>query len=267
MKNLFIYFGLTLFILTSCKEKIEVEMENAEPLLVVEAEVTTETDSSYVRLTLSANYYSSEPNPIVKTASVSINNIPFTFVPASNIYKAPAGFIGKTDTIYNLLVSYNGKEYKSQAKLEPMFQVDSFFQTWKEAQGFLPAGYSLSYAAFDAREPIKYTYYQQFLYDSTSKSDTSDGNLIFFDNSLTPINQAYNFEIPFLRLNSGAEYVAVFRSVDKNMYEFLNAFGNQNPDIPGPFQVPPANLPTNITGGAVGYFATYDVKRWRYKVR
>jgi hypothetical protein len=54
------------------------------------------------------------------------------------------------------------------------------------------------------------------------------------------------------------------RSIDIKMRDFLAAYGSQNPNIPGPFQVPPANLPTNISGGAVGYFVGYDVKRFRY---
>lgn len=262
----FILFSASL-LLFSCKEIIEIDMKDANPLLVVEGEVTTETDSSYVRLTMSSNYYSADPNPIVKDAVVSVNGQPFYFVPSLNLYKPAAGFTGKRDSIYTLQIDVNGKTYSAQTKLERMFRIDSFFQTWKEAGGFLPAGYALSYAAYDDRGRTKYTYYTQAIFDTVLQKDSFDGNLILFDNSLTPINEAYNFEIPFLRLNTGDEYITIIRSVDKNMYDFLLAYGSQNPDIPGPFQSPPANLPTNITGGAVGYFAGYDVQRWRYKVK
>jgi short subunit fatty acids transporter len=43
----------------SCKEKININIPDGEPKLVVEAEISTEVDSSFVRLTKSANYYSS----------------------------------------------------------------------------------------------------------------------------------------------------------------------------------------------------------------
>jgi hypothetical protein len=94
-----------------------------------------------------------------------------------------------------------------------------------------------------------------------------DENQILFDNALTPANKPYVFEIPFTRFQTGDTYIAIFRSIDKNMFDFITAYGSQNPDIPGPFQVPPANLPTNIRGGGVGYFAGYDVKRFRYVVK
>jgi hypothetical protein len=148
-----------------------------------------------------------------------------------------------------------------------MFRVDSFFQVWKEAEGFLPAGYSISYAGFDDRPQTKYTYFINGYFDTIVQRDSFDNNKILFDNTITPINESYNFEIPFARFNSGDEYIAIFRSIDKNMFDFINAYNNQDPNIPGPFQTPPANLPTNIVGGAVGYFTGYDVQRWRYKVK
>jgi hypothetical protein len=267
MKKTIYSLFITALLFVACKEKIDIQVGDRDPLLVVEAEVTTEIDSSYVKLSLSTNYFVAGLPPSVKSASVSVNGVPFVFIPSQDLYRPAKGYVGKTDSVYLLSISYNNKAYSATTKLERMFKVDSFFQTWKEAGGFLPAGYSISYAAFDDRTPIKYTYYLNGYYDTIVKRDSFDGNQILFDNSITPINKQFNFEIPFARFNSGDEYIAIFRSIDKNMNDFIAAYGNQNPDIPGPFQVPPANLPSNISGGAVGYFAGYDVKRWRYKVK
>jgi hypothetical protein len=69
MKKIFIGLFASVLLLSACKELIEIEMPNAKPILVVEGEVTTEMDSSFVRLTLSTNYYQSEAVPIVQTAN------------------------------------------------------------------------------------------------------------------------------------------------------------------------------------------------------
>jgi hypothetical protein len=254
-------------VLSSCKEQIEIEMKDANPLLVVEGEVSTELDSSYVKLSLTTNYYNAESAPIIKTATVSVNGVPFNFVPSQNLYRPASGYIGKTDSIYNLLVQYDNRTYSAKTTLERMFRIDSFFQTWKEKEGFLDAGYSVSYAGFDDRPQKKYTYFINGYFDTIVQRDSMDKSPVLFDNSQTPVNKPYVFEIPFARFNSGDEYIAIFRSVDKNMNDFLSTYSEQDPNIPGPFQTPPANLPTNITGGAVGYFTAYDVKRWRYKVK
>jgi len=268
MKN---YIHLSLFALLflgACKEEIDIEIPNAEPLLVVEGSVTTEPDSSFIRLTLTSNYYSQDPYPIVKNAEVSVNGIPFSYVDSLKHYIAPTGYVGVVNTIYTLNIKYDNKTYNAVSKLEPMFRIDSFFQTWKEAQEpFLPAGWGVSYAGYDERTRVKYTWFENGIYSNVINADSFDNNKITFDNNFTPINEPYAFEIPFARFETGQEYISIFRSVDKNMYDFINAFNNASPGIPGPFQTPPANLPTNITNGAVGYFTAMEVKRYRYKFK
>ncbi|MDP1727416.1 MAG: DUF4249 family protein [Bacteroidota bacterium] len=256
--------GLTLSV--ACKEKIELEIPSAAPLLVVEAEVTTETDSSYVKLHLSSDYFSAAAYPVVKTAQVRVNGISFDFDPIQNLYRPDSGFDGKPDSVYNLQINYEGKTYTSQAKLEPMFSVKSFFNTYKPKEGFLPAGYSVSYVGYDDRPGTKYTYFVGGKYDFVNHVDSFDKNKILFNSAQTPVNRDYQFEIPFTRFDVGDIYTCIFRSVDKNMYDFIEAYNMQSSGAPGPFQVPPANLPTNITGGALGYFATYQVVRIRHMI-
>lgn len=269
MKFRIILFSLLSLVIVSCQEKITIDIPNAEPLLVVEGEVTTELDSSFVKLSLSSNYYSSDPYPIVKNAVVNVNNVPFVYNETLRIYKPAPGFIGTKNTSYNLNISYNNKTYTAQTTLEPMFRVDSIFQTWKgpELGGAIPAGWSISYAGFDDRPQVKYTYFVSGVFSDSLQQDSFNIDKITFDNSLTPINEPYAFELPFSRFESGKIFLAIFRSIDKNMFNFINAYNNSNPDIPGPFQSPPANLPTNLTNGAVGYFAAYDVVRKRYTVK
>ncbi len=269
MKKLLLIFSVFSLSFFGCKEKITIEIPNAEPLLVVEGEVTTEMDSSFVKLTLSSNYYSADPYPNVSNAIVSVNNVPFTYIDSLKVYKPAPGFVGSKNTEYNLNISYNNKVYTAKTFLEPMFRVDSIFQTWKgpELGGAIPAGWSISYAGFDDRPQVKYTYFISGVFSDSLQQDSFNIDKITFDNSLTPVNEPYVFELPFSRFQSGKVFLAIFRSIDKNMYNFINAYNNSNPNIPGPFQSPPANLPTNLTNGAVGYFAAYDVVRKRYTVK
>jgi len=66
MKKIIIYILPLLLLIGACKEIVEIEITDADPILVVEGEVSTETDSSYVKLSLSTNYYAKTgTNPLL----------------------------------------------------------------------------------------------------------------------------------------------------------------------------------------------------------
>lgn len=264
---------LTLFILTSCNEKIDLEVPGADPVLVVEGEITTETDSSFIKLTLSSNYFGPTKYQVVDNATVKVNGISFDFNAAKGVYKPSAGYVAKSDSTYNLEINYNGKTYTSASRLEPMFIIvgDTLFQTFRPKEGFLDAGYSINYRGLDNRPRVKYTYFQLGYFDTIVKRDSFSNAKVLFDNITVPIGVPYDFELPFTRFQSGEEFFCIFRSIDKNMYDFIRAYNQQSTGAPGPFQVPAANLPTNISAPkgttVVGYFAAYDVRRYRYLVK
>jgi hypothetical protein len=272
MKKILYTIFVTLFF-GSCTEKIDLDIPNNDPILVVEAEVTTELDSSYVKLTLSSNYFGPQAYPVVSNATVTVNNVPFVFNSQRNLYKPALGYVAKPDSTYNLSVIYNGKEYKSQSTLTKMFKIlgDSLFQRFKPKEGFLPAGYSINYNGFDDRPRIRYTYFKLGFFDPNTQRDSANNFRVLFTNEVIPFAEPYSFELPFTRYQPGDEFFCTFRSIDKNMYDFISAYSQQSTGAPGPFQVPAANLPSNVSPPpnekVVGYFATYDVKRLRYIVK
>lgn len=250
----------------SCKEKIDLDVPGAEPKVVIESEVTTETDSSYVKITKTADFYSTDPYPVIADALVSVNGVPFNYV-GKGMYRPAAGYKGVTGTVYNLDITAEGQNYTSSAVLEPMYRIDSLYQVYKEKEGFMDAGWAIYYLGFDDRPRTKYTYFRIGYFDTIVQRDSLDDFKILFNNTETVVNEEYHFELPFTRFQVGEECVMIFRSVTKEMSDFIAAYSAQTDGAPGPFQVPPANLPTNIKGGAIGYFATYDVVRRRYTVK
>ncbi|MFA6261380.1 MAG: DUF4249 family protein [Bacteroidia bacterium] len=259
-------FVLAAITFTSCKEEIELDIPGGEPKLVVEAEITTETDSSYVMITKTADYYSLEPIPKIAGATVMVNGIAFNFV-GEGIYKPASPYTGVAGQTYDLNIVLDGKTYTSTSQLEKMFRIDSVFQVFKPKSGFIDAGWSINYLGFDDRPKIKYTYFRLGYFDTIVQRDSFSRMKILFNSEQTPLGTQYAFELPFTRFQKGEECVMIFRSVDKFMNGFISAYIEQSSGPPGPFQSPPANLPTNITGGAIGYFATYDIIRKRYTVK
>ncbi|MES2779302.1 MAG: DUF4249 domain-containing protein [Bacteroidota bacterium] len=253
--------------LVSCEEVIDVDTPPNVEKFVIEGAITTETDSSFIRLTKSVPYFeNTKTTPLVTDAVVTVNGVLFSYTGNDGIYKAAVPYVGVTGQTYNLLVKHDGKEYTSSSILDPLFTIDTVISVYKEEQGFLEAGYTVKYTATDNRPPVKYTYFR-FGYkneEDTKGLDSLNEFKVLFDNrnSKTP----YEFEIPFLRLQPNDTALMIFRSIDETVNRFYQAWNNRE-NGGGPFSTPPANLPTNIKGpNALGLFAAYDVKRFRTRI-
>lgn len=254
-----------LALMFACKEKVEVELPATDTRVVVESEITTETDSSFVKLSLTQSYYNTSPYPFITNATVVVNNDTF-YHTSKGYYRPKSGYAGKADSLYKLRIVHDGKTYTSKSTLHAMFTIDSVMQVFKPKAGFLDEGYAVKYVGTDNRQPVKYTYFRYGKVDLTGQ-DSLFNALILFDNGTSQAGN-FEFEVPyFRRLKVGETTFLIFRSLDKNIFDFINAFADQNSGAPGPFQVPPANLPSNIEGGALGYFACYDVKRFRITIK
>ncbi len=269
MKNIqhlfLILIGLTL---ASCEQVIEVDVPENTVKFVIEGSVSTEMDSSYVRITKSVGYFNNTSStPFVTNATTTVNGVAFTHI-GDGIYKPASPYIGTVGTLYNLSVNVDGKTFTSSSFLEPMFDVDTVITYFKEASGFTEEGYAIKYIGIDNRTPVKYTYFR-FGFNSKEESngkDSIDGTRILFDNKSAVLNQPYEFELPFVRLQPNDTAILIFRSIDEAAYRYYYSLTNRTGG--GPFSTPPANLPTNIKGPeeALGLFAAYDVKRFKTPV-
>lgn len=270
MKSIRIIIG-ALFIgaaLTSCEQVVEVDLPANTVKLVVEGQVTTEKDSSFIRLTKSLAFFdNTSPIPLVTNATVDVNGVPFTH-DTLGIYRPAKDFVGIIGQVYNLKINFEGKEYTSSSLLEPMFQIDTIIPVFKEEESFLEEGYTVKYVGIDNRTRVKYTYVR-FGFNNIPDSKGQDSLFDFrvlFDNKNSVLNTPFEFEIPFLRLEVGDTSLLTFRSVDENVYRYLFALNNRG-NGGGPFSTPPANLPSNIRGQDVlGLFAAYDIKRYRTRI-
>jgi hypothetical protein len=269
MKNIHYLFLVLLGLsLASCEQVIEVDVPENTVKLVVEGSITTETDSSFVRLTRSVGYFdNTSATPYVTNGTVKVNGT--TFIHVSNgMYKPASPYTATINTKYNLNVVVDGKTYTSTSFLEEMFEIDTVIPVYKPKDLFGEAGYTVKYIGRDTRPPVKYTYFR-FGFNSVERSagqDSIEDFRVLFDNK-SMVDGTYEFEIPGHDLQLNDTSIMIFRSIDEPVYRYYFALGNRSSG--GPFSTPPANLPTNIIGKeepALGLFAAYDVKRFRTRI-
>ncbi|MFI5221726.1 MAG: DUF4249 family protein [Bacteroidia bacterium] len=257
----------------SCTQIISLDIPNSDPVLVVQGEILSTQDSSYVQLTKTVSYYSTDVIPAVDNASVSVlfngNTVVFKSK-GDGIYKPDSGFLGTVNTQYNLNVNYNGTNYTASSFMDPMFNIDYVDSVYEPGNGGgggpgggrNSSGYRVRFWWMDTRPNGKYTYIRYGHTLTDFAQDSFLRNIILLDNSQTKLNAEISYNLG-RRYQQGDTVFAVLKSCDYNMFYFLQSYRTQTSNAPGPFQTPRANLPTNISGGAIGFFAASDVRRFR----
>lgn len=173
-------------------------------------------------------------------------------------------YTGILNTTYNLKVIYDGVTYTSSSTLNPLIQIDSVFTfIHHDKELIAPEGYSISFN-FIFKDSSQYTYFEDgFRYNGKDSMYSQGG--VTFDSKNSHYGVWQPFDIPLLRLQPGDTAVLYFSSCDPNFFNIYNQI-NTNSQSGTPFSNPPANLPNNIRGGALGIFATYDAKRFRIRI-
>lgn len=270
-----IFVLCAILFLVECKQEIKLDLPNNGQVLIVQGEISTQKDTSYVKLSQTVSYYSTDIIPTINNADVRVNGILFKSK-GNGIFMPDTPYVGVINTVYNLIINYNGSTYTSSTLLDEMFDIDRVDSVFYPAGGSGPGGpggggpggggrkegYAVQFFWTDTRTPPKYTYMRIGRTTLEILQDSFLRNIVLMDNSVTKLNTQISRELP-RHYPHGDTVTAILKSCDKNMYYFLQAYQMQTSNAPGPFQIPPANLPTNIIGGAVGYFSACDVRSFR----
>jgi len=258
MKKIILSLSLSA-LLFGCTEQVDVPLTDSAEKIVVEAYVCTEVDSSFVRISKTIPYFSKEKPPVVSNAVVEVfdgsQTLLFNYV-GDGVYKPIAGYKADTSKQYNLKITHEGKSYESNAYLYPMFDVETELDLeFKKAEFFLEEGFAVTYWSIDRRPGDIYTVF------TTWENDTAQDFRIIFGSEELVKYERRPFELPFYRAQPGDTLSLIFKSIGKVQADYIIALDQLTGGAGGPFQTPPANPPTNINGGALGYFKACDVVR------
>lgn len=249
---------------TSCTERIDIDLGTTYTRLAVEGYVTPEEGRQWVRLTKTADYFSNEQPQGVSGASVVVeegNNI-ITFsedAETPGLYISPEDFIGK-----------QGIEYRLQIDLEEEIAGSSNFEA-KEIMPYsaekidsigleyLPQ-YEIWLVKLYALEPPTEDFYMFNGYvngvivtDSVDRKSISDDRL--FNGNYT--SGAVVMVVRETELKEGDIFTLELSNITKGYANYMTELQTELQPNDPLFSGPPANVSSNITNDAVGYFACY----------
>lgn len=257
MKKL-LFISLSVLVLFSCQKVIDVNLNESNPIVVIEANYRAEDSTVLVRITQTSNYFDNSASPEINTAVVTIIDQagnPTAIPSIGNGYYQLNNYAPNLNTNYTLSVVHNSENYTATCQLNAPVQLEDI--TYEYFDGFFgsdggyvpflnyvdPQNTEDYYAIILSRNDTLYASLDDiFLQDDL----LTNGNLVerpLFGNSFYQLDDSVHMEL---------------RTIDKRIYNYISEAqsisGGQSSAAPG-------NPTTNWSNGAQGYFNAYSSSR------
>ncbi len=271
MKKTYIILVLIILTVYSCTERIDFELKEGDNnSLVVDGEFTDEFKIHSVRLTRSTQYYHNGATPIELGATVTISGgsdiYSLTDNNSDGIYETETEVAGVPGNTYVLDITLaDGSNYSATEFMVPLGDIDTItykyedlsFQTFKKV--FL---YKIC-MSFQEPSP-KGNYYSYDLYIDNKLDTDSLYEKIMLDDEYydrTYFDEQEMFVINNDSITKDLTPVKIeMKSLSKEHYDYNNSILMETVYRGSMFDGPPANVPTNISNGGLGFFAVSAVK-------
>ena len=264
--------ALFVAVLSSCVERIDINLDESHTRLVVDGSFTTDTIRQKVILTTTTSYYYNQPAPAVEGADIEISDGTDVYdlrEEAPGVYSTEYpvyGIPGRTYTLNIRLASQVGgySEYTASAELFPVNRLDSlnleYHPDWSdngvwEVKCFV-------------QDPPTNDYYRFRVSKNNRMLSDSLADWFVTDDRFYNGNYAYGAPVAYLRQNTSEEILNPGDSVGVEMNslskEYAGFIWEAQAEVNGSnplFSGPAANVRGNISNGAIGFFAAYSISR------
>lgn len=244
-----ILYLLLCVLLVACEEATDFPLTTEDSnLVVVEGILTNENISHRIKLTRPYKTQNETPEAITG-AVVTLKDENSTYIltespTGSGEYYTPQ-MRAVTARVYTLTIVYNEKEYTAQDSAVPVEALDAIQYT-KAGDAyelvFNPSG----------EEP-------NFIEYTIAENNTTVGRLVYYDLKTLDVNEIYKPGKEDYTFHAGAVVIRRKYSVSPVYRAFLRSMLSETEWRGGVFDVQRDNVSTNLSEGAVGFFAVSTV--------
>ncbi len=245
-------------LIISCEEVIEIDLNDAEPVTVIEANISDTTGPYYVHITRTVPFSQNNTPPGVNDAFVTLssNGLTDTLSLVSDGLYRTNNIIGISGAEYNFAADLVDGIYTSTSFMPIKTNLDSVYTTTNSGGG-IGGGSRKVNVVPKYRDPAGVrNFYRFILYvngqqteDIFVQSDESrDGQII--RQPLRPRNDIHSGDVLTLEM----------QCIDENVYRYFYALSLNFTRGLNQTQTP-SNPPTNIVGGKLGYFNAHTTQR------
>lgn len=257
MKRHLCYLTALLLTAWSCEEAVERDINNgAADLLAVESVITNERMRHLVKLSLPYRIQNQAPEPATGatvTLSSGLQSVDLVEFPqGSGMYYTPE-LRAVTGRDYTLRIEYRGRIFIAIDRSVPVEPLQEL-RYHRTPGGFVldehPAGQDANF--IDHRIIWSHT-------PACAAGDRCEGKVVFYDLKTIDVNEIFKPEKEVFAFPANSIIIRKKFSVSGRYREFLRSMLSETEWRGGVFDVQRANPPTNIIGGAVGFFAVSTV--------
>ena len=246
---------IAIFII-GCEKVITLDLNNAQPVMVIYGVVTDSAGPYIVTLSKSSSYFNPPVSNPVSGATVIISDNAGN---TDTLKEATAGkyltskLKGVPERTYNLKVISQNQIYKATSTMYSHVNIDSLIIQKSILSGFGFGGKGTTHYNLNCwfRDPFEKNYYRL----KTIKNDTVNANIRLYNDQYTNGEET---PLSAGRVIGGDTCIIELFSLDQQAYEYyltLNDILNQSPIFGGT----PANPVNNISNGAQGDFSAWAI--------
>ncbi|MEZ4961501.1 MAG: DUF4249 domain-containing protein [Saprospiraceae bacterium] len=266
MKSIkFVFIVLPILLLTACTERIDLDLKSDEnQRLVVDAWLTDEAKAHEVKLTLTTGYYNDEPPEPATGAKVQISDGTETFDLTEAYpghYLTAADVKGIPGHTYTLTIDYNGTAYQATSKMNQTPPIDSLgYKTFdfQDTENDFTEYSILLYTTEPSTEGDNY-YWKGYLVDKPT--DVTRTYWEIAEDKFVNGNYINGAQVLIVEANPGDAFVFEQYNIQPEAFDFFLAVQTETIYKGSIFDTAPANVPTNLNNGALGFFLVAGVVR------
>jgi hypothetical protein len=255
-----------LLMLLACEKQTNRDIPAADlNLLVVDATLTNEHKPQFIKLTRTVTSLNAIPQP-VSNAIINMTDPghPPLFIHEDHnekgVYELPGFFQAKPNVEYSLLISVDGQTYSAKASMAP----SAAFQMLTYRKNSTTGLYSIAWVAnpYNAQYPAMFEIeldWSDVPGYTNLPPESCQAKLYYYTLPTIDVSEIFAPEIEHINFPKGTFITERRYSLTAAHAEFIRAMISETTWKGGLFDSAPANVPTNLSGGALGFFAVCDV--------
>ena len=241
----------------SCQKIIHVDLNTSNPQLVIEAYVTDQPLIDTVLILKTGSYFTPGNYPRVNGATIVVTDntgVIDTFLQVDSGTYATQHLTGVPGRTYTLKAFVAGKEYDAVSTMQQPVNIDSI--TSNLVGKATDTGYHIRCHFLDPAATTNY-YRVQAFYNGVLQ-DSADNITLDQDKYTNGLPQSIRLKVPYAY--TGDTVKVNLLSIDYNTYDYFSVISSITAASNPISTATPQNPPTNILGGALGYFSAYSVR-------